>query len=74
MSSVTKTQLTLTQEKKNMLNQLSDYFRSLFSKFSEPQTYGSALEEYIMRHSPQTACDVDRLTRQFEMQEAGRGW
>ena len=57
-----------------MLNQLAGYFHSLFNSFSKPQTYGSALEEYIMRHAPQTSCDVDRLTRQFEMQEAGRGW
>ena len=57
-----------------MLNQLAGYFCGLFNKFSEPQTYGSALEEYIVRHSPQNACDVDRLTRQFEIQQAGRGW
>ena len=57
-----------------MLNQLADYFCSLFSKFSKPQTFGSALEEYIISHAPQTSCDVDRLTRQFEIQQAGRGW
>ena len=57
-----------------MINQLAGYFCSLFNKFSEPQTYGSALEEYIVRHSPQNSCDVDRLTRQLEIQQAGRGW
>jgi hypothetical protein len=57
-----------------MLNQIASYFNSLINNFSRPQTYGSALEEYIMRHAPQTSCDVDRLTRQFEMQETGRGW
>ena len=57
-----------------MLNHLAGYFCSLFNNFSRPQTYGSALEEYIMRHAPQTSCDVDRLTRQFEIRQFGRGW
>jgi len=57
-----------------MLNQLIGYFCSLVNNFSRPQTYGSALEEYIVRHAPQNACDVDRLTRQFEIQQSGRGW
>ena len=57
-----------------MLNQLREYFHDLFKGFERPQTYGTALEEYIMRHSPQTPGDVDRLTRQFEIQQSGRGW
>jgi len=60
-----------------MLNQLLGYFNNLFSKFSEPQTYGSALEHYIVSHSPQSACDVDRLVRQFNMEQernTGRLW
>ena len=46
----------------------------MFQNFSKPQTYSSALEEYIVRHAPQNSCDVDRLTRQFDMQQMGRGW
>lgn len=57
-----------------MLNQLAEYFQKMFQGFDRPQTYGSALEEYIVRHSPQTPHDVDRLTRQFDMQQAGRNW
>jgi hypothetical protein len=57
-----------------MLNQLSEYFHKMFQNFNKPQTYGSALEAYIMCHAPQNACDVDRLTRQFDMQQAGRNW
>jgi hypothetical protein len=57
-----------------MLKQLASYFHSLFNNFGKPQSYGSALEEYIVSHAPQTSCDVDRLTRQFEIQQAGRGW
>jgi len=57
-----------------MLNQLAEYFHKMFQNFSEPQTYSSALEEYIVRHAPQDTCDVDRLTRQFEINQSRRGW
>ena len=57
-----------------MLNQLAEYFQKMFQAFEKPQTYGTALEEYIVRHAPQNSCDVDRLTRQFEIQQSGRGW
>jgi hypothetical protein len=57
-----------------MLNQLTEYFQKMFQNFEKPQTYGSALEEYIMRNSPKTPHDVDRLTRQFDMQQAGKNW
>jgi hypothetical protein len=73
MSSVIKTQFTHTQEK-NMLNQLAEYFHKMFQRFEQPQTYGSALEEYIVRNNPQNSCDVDRLTRQFDLKISGRDW
>jgi len=57
-----------------MLNQLAEYFHKFFQSFEKPQTYGSALEEYIVRNAPQNSCDVDRLTRQFDLQQSGRGW
>jgi len=60
-----------------MLNQIASYFNSLINNFSRPQTYGSALEEYIISHSPQSACDVDRLVRQFNLEQernTGRLW
>jgi len=60
-----------------MLNQLAGYFHNLFNKFSRPQTYGSALEEYILSHSPQNTCDIDRLIHQFEISQkknTGRLW
>lgn len=57
-----------------MLNQLADYFHKMFQNFSKPQTYSSALEEYIVRNSPQNSHDIDRLTRQFDMKQSGRGW
>ena len=57
-----------------MLNQLTEYFHKMFQTFGGPQTYSSALEEYIIRNAPQTACDVERLTRQFELNRVRRGW
>jgi hypothetical protein len=57
-----------------MLNQLAEYFQQMFQRFEKPQTYGSALEEFIVRNAPQNSCDVDRLTRQFDLLQSGRGW
>ena len=57
-----------------MLNQLAGYFNNLFKTFGKSRTYGSALEEYIVRHSPQNTQDIDRLTRQFDLKQSGRSW
>ena len=58
-----------------MLTQLAEYFHKMFQNFSKPQTYSSALEEYIVRHAPQNTCDVDRLTREFDLSQVNhRGW
>ena len=42
------------------------WVKSLAEQFSKPQTYGSALEQYIVSHQPQNPADVDRLMRDFE--------
>lgn len=57
-----------------MLNAITEYFYKMFQNFSKPQTYQSALEEYIVRNAPQDMCDVDRLTRQFDIIQSRRGW
>jgi hypothetical protein len=57
-----------------MLKTVAEYFQKMFQNFSKPQTYQSALEEYIVRNAPQDMCDVDRLTRQFDMIQSRRGW
>ena len=57
-----------------MLKQLAEYVHKMLQNFSRPQTYSSALEEYIVSHAPQDTCDVDRLTRQFEIIHSRRGW
>jgi hypothetical protein len=49
-----------------MLDSIEKWAKSLGQSFSKPQTYGSALEYYIVSNNPQDAADVDRLTREFE--------
>jgi hypothetical protein len=41
------------------------WVKSLAEQFQKPQTYGSALEAYIVSHNPQSTADVDRLSREF---------
>jgi hypothetical protein len=60
-----------------MLNQLAGYFHNLFNKFGKTQTYGSALEEYIVSRCPQNTGDIDRLTHQYQLSQeknTGRLW
>lgn len=40
--------------------------------FAEKVTYGSSLEEYIIRNNPQHSGDVERLTVEYNM-KASRG-
>ena len=47
------------------------WVKSLAEQFSKPQTYGSALQQYIVSHEPQNSADVDRLIREFDQR---RGW
>ena len=57
-----------------MLTQLTEYFHKMFQRLGEPQTYSSALEEYIVKNAPQNTCDVDRLTRQFDLNHQRGVW
>jgi hypothetical protein len=60
-----------------MLNELAAYFHKIFSAFEKPTSYGSALEYYIVKNNPQDGCDVDRLTREFDLKNSNRahsGW
>ena len=47
------------------------WVKSLAQDFSKPQTYGSALETYIISNDPQNAADVDRLMREFDQKNHG---
>lgn len=47
------------------------WVKSLLQAYQRPQTYGSELEAYIVSHQPQSAADVDRLTREFDQKNRG---
>ena len=57
-----------------MLETIKIWANSLSEKFSKPQTYGSALEYYIVSNNPQSEGDIDRLTREFEKDNANFIW
>lgn len=50
------------------------WVKSLAQQFEKPTTYGSELEYYIVSNNPNDACDVDRLTREYEARNSLRGW
>ena len=62
-----------TQEK-IMLNLLTGYVHKMFQKAEKPQTYGSALESYIVSKNPQTTYDVEAYAREFESRQKSAGW
>lgn len=53
---------------------LKEWAKSLARQFDKPQTYGSALEYYIVSKNPQNAGDIDRLTREFERKQDEFVW
>jgi hypothetical protein len=57
-----------------MLNTIKSLAKSLTEAFSKPQTYGSALEHYIISNNPQTEGDVDRLAREFQQKQDSYIW
>jgi len=48
------------------------WVKSLTESFEKPASYGSALESYIVSREPKDACDVDRLTREFDQRMSNR--
>ena len=54
-----------------LITAIIGWVKSLAQSYQKPQTYGSALEAYIMSHDPQTPCDVDRLSREFDQMNRG---
>lgn len=60
-----------TEENKMFIQPLVGWVKSLAQEFNKPQTYGSALEAYIVSNQPQNSADVDRLAREFDQKNAG---
>lgn len=52
------------------------FLSKLLRNFGKPQTYGSALETYIVSNNPKTVEDIDYLQRRFEQLNLQRlhGW
>lgn len=57
-----------------MLTTIKNWVKSLAEAFSKPQTYGSALEQYIVSNNPQSEGDVDRLAREYEQKQTTYVW
>lgn len=57
-----------------MLQSIKVWAKNLAEEFSKPQTYGSALEQYIVVGNPQSEGDVDRLAREFEQKQSNFVW
>jgi hypothetical protein len=63
---------THTEEINMFIQPILGWIKSLTEEFKKPQTYGSALEAYIVANEPQNAGDVDRLTREFDQKMSTR--
>jgi hypothetical protein len=46
---------------------------ALLSLFT-PTTYGSELEAYITHHRPQNGADVERLQKEYDLQNTSRSF
>ena len=55
-----------------MFKTLGDYANRFVNWFSEPQHYGTKLEQYILSHNPTTTCQVEALERRFELMYSAR--
>jgi len=55
-----------------MFKLLRDHVKRLVNWFSEPQHYGTRMEQYILSHRPTTIQQVEALERKFEMMYSAR--
>ena len=55
-----------------MFKTLGDYVNRAVNWFTEPQHYGTRLEQYILSHNPTTTCQVEALERKFELMYSAR--
>ena len=55
-----------------MFKTLGDYANRFVNWFSEPQHYGTKLEQYILSHNPTSTCQVEALERRFELMYSAR--
>jgi len=55
-----------------MFKLLSDYISQFVNWFSEPQHYGTQLEQYILSQNPTCNSQVEALERKFELMYSAR--
>ena len=55
-----------------MFKLLSDYISQAVNWLSEPQNYGTQLEQYILSHNPTCNAQVEALERKFELMYSAR--
>jgi hypothetical protein len=55
-----------------MFKLLGDYIKRAVYWFSEPQHYGTQLEQYIISHNPTSTHQVEALERKFELMYSAR--
>ena len=55
-----------------MFKQLADYVNQFVNWFSEPQHYGTQLEQYILSQNPTCNAQVEALERRFELMYSAR--
>lgn len=51
---------------------LLEWVKSLAQSYQKPQTYGSALEAFIISNNPQSEGDVERLMKDFNNKMSNR--
>jgi len=57
-----------------LIKSIIERAKSFAESFSKPQSYGSALEYYIVSNNPQSEGDIDRLTREFHSKQDNYIW
>jgi hypothetical protein len=55
-----------------IITAILSWAKSAIQTYNKPQSYGSALEAYIVSKNPQDAADVDRLAREFDSKMSQR--
>jgi hypothetical protein len=56
-----------------LLTSILTYIAKQIKRAEKPQTYGSALEKYIVSKNPQNTYDVEALAREFEAKQKNMG-
>jgi len=56
-----------------MFQDIVAFIQKMFQPNPQPNTYGAALEAWIVSQNPQSPGDIDRLVREFDRRSQS-GW